>query len=139
MMTRRRRAADDRGIGLMGVLAVIVILGAVAALAVLSLNQQQAVTAKSPGSSPTSSSRPAASVPAVDSAVNAMAVVACEQLVAQVQTAIAVYSAEHGGTNPPGLAALVPGLLKTNPINALVHGQRLTYNSSTGAVTAKCK
>jgi prepilin-type N-terminal cleavage/methylation domain-containing protein len=63
---------------------------------------------------------------------------ACSQTVNIVQTAVWVYSAEHGQTNPPSLAALVPKLLKTDPHGSLRTGQTLSYDSETGDVTGRC-
>ena len=125
---------------LLGVLVVVVILGAVASIVYLKLQQSPGFSS-TPGLTPTvsTSAKPAISVPGITGAISAMQVVACQQLLAQVQSAISIYAVEHGGSNPADLSALVPGLLKTDPAKALAAGQKLSYVNSTGVVTGKCR
>ena len=134
------RARKEAGMSLLGVLVVIVVLGAVASIAYLKV-QQSPWSVSGPAGTPTvgTSAKSAPSVPGITGAISAMQVVACQQLLAQVQSAISIYAVEHGGSNPADLSALVPGLLKTDPAKALAAGQKLSYVNSTGVVTGKCR
>jgi len=129
------------GFGLIGVLVVVVILGLMGAGAILVVNTESAMPRTDGLGSPVASTMPTGQPtghPSPTSVTDPAAIAACRALVAEIQTAISVYSAMHAGGNPSSLADLVPGLLKSDPLKGLRPGQVLKYDAASGTIKATC-
>lgn len=133
---RPPRRTDSAGLGLVGLLAVVVLLALLAAGAFVALRGASSPTAATPAGAGASVTTAAAGAPTTN-AVDATRVAACQALAAEVQTALTLYQAQHGGY-PSSLAALVPGLLKSDPATALASGQSLGYSAASGTLSPHC-
>jgi hypothetical protein len=135
--SRSLRSSD--GLGFVGVLAVIVVLGLVGALGVFSLESNSRDPVHLIGATPMPGATQSLAASAAVQAIDQMAVAACQEALAEVESAVALYSVSNGGAYPARLQNLVPKWLKTDPEKSLGRGQTLTYSAVSGVVSARCK
>ena len=133
---RSRRSSE--GLGFVGVLAVIVVLGLAGGLGVFSLESDSQDSGHLSGVAPMPGATQSPATIADVRAIDQLAVAACQEVQAELQSALALYSVSNGGAYPARLQNLVPKWLKTDPEKSLVRGQTLTYSAVSGVVSARC-
>jgi hypothetical protein len=135
----RRSLRSSEGLGFVGVLAVIVVLGLAGGLGVLSLESNSRDPGQLSGATPMPGATQSPATIADARTIDQVAVAACQEVQAELQSALELYAVSNGGAYPARLQNLVPKWLKTDPEKSLGRGQTLTYSAVSGVVSARCQ